>query len=146
MWGLVWSLAAVSEQSVLQKQLSVREDPPSCEELARQHDNIEESLQKLIDPDIFPAYVPMRAANCLLILQPSEVELYRQWMIDPHSKGLAYLVVDKMPDLPVDSAVKLARAGLEGVHAESLKIRLKSTDIPEIRQVLQDIQSQETEK
>ena len=143
MWVLMSALASAQEQSQVHKQLSVRDKPPSCTELAKQHENLVEELHGLIHQDITPSYVPMRAASCLLELQPLQVDVYRHWMIDPHSKGLAYLVVSTMPDLPVESAVFLARAGLEGVHSESLKIRLERLEIPEVHQAIQDIQLQE---
>jgi hypothetical protein len=135
MWVfLVASLQA--ENATVFKQLANRDGPPDCSSLAVQTADIKAQLSELIEADAKPSYVPMRAANCLLELYPSDVETYVKWMSKPEYRGLAFLVIGKIDSLPIDVGVTLARAGLEAVHSEEIATRLQKVEVPEIQQVL----------
>ena len=72
MW--IFLMAALqAENTTLIRQLSARDGAPSCTVLAEQTENIQKELLSLISSDAKPSYVPMRAANCLLDLYPSDV-------------------------------------------------------------------------
>jgi len=135
MW-LIFASIVQAEEPTLQRQLSQRDGSPSCTVLAEQHDNIQIKLQQLVSVDIKPSYVPMRAAGCLLELYPRDVETYREWMVAPENKGLAFLVINKMETMPVDVSVSLAQSGLEGTHAKGIRIRLESVRVAEVQQLL----------
>ena len=135
MWLILLQIAN-AENPTLIRQLSLRDGSPSCTKLAEEHTGLQEELQQLISADIRPSYVPMRAANCLLELYPTDLETYKLWMISPENRGLAFLVINKMESLPLEVSVPLAQAGLEGVHSKGVRIRLEGVGVPEIQQVL----------
>jgi hypothetical protein len=136
MWALILIQLSSANPPLIQ-QLSARDGSPSCQVLEQKHGNIQLELQQITFSDVSPSYVPMRAANCLLELYPSDVETYKEWMISPESKGLALLVVNKMEMLPVDVAIPLAIAGLNGAHKKGVLIRLEKVSVPQIQELLQ---------
>ena len=46
------------------------------------------------------------------------------------------MVVGKMESLPLEVAVELAKAGLDGVHSKGIQSRLERVDVPQIQQLL----------
>ena len=64
------------------QQLSKRDGAPNCYDLSTQQENLQQELKTIIQQDVKPSYVPMRAAQCLLELYPTDVETYRNWMVD----------------------------------------------------------------
>ena len=135
MWFIFASIVQ-AEEPTLQRQLSQRDSIPSCALLVTQHDNLQMKLQQLVNADIKPSYVPMRAAGCLLELYPRDVDTYREWMIAPENKGLAFLVINKMEKMPVEVSVSLAQSGLEGAHAKGVRTRLERVRVVEIQELL----------
>ena len=137
---LLLTMNIADANSVLLQQLSAKDGSSSCLQLAQENDNIQAELQQIVIADIRPSYVPMRAAKCLLRLYPEDVNTYREWMINPEQKGLAYLVVNQMSSLPIDVSLALASQGLNGPLEEELRIRLHQVSIPEIQQLLHDVE------
>lgn len=117
--------------------LSVRHDPPTCHELEKLSSEPLADLLVLVHEVKQPAWVGMRAAGCVVQRHGAEAEpeLVR-WVTSSDTLGLARLVASSIDALPPQVAVRVAGAGLEGVHREDQRARLASSTLPEVRALL----------
>jgi len=134
---LLPALAKTPAEVELQRQLSLRDNPPSCEILQTQHDDLQEKLKRLVVEDVKPSYVPMRAARCLLQLFPEDLETYRVWVAKKETLGLTRLTVSQLEMMPREISVSLVEGILQGENATTVLPQLEKIDIPEIHSVLQ---------
>jgi len=114
----------VSHTQELIVQLSARDHQLSCSTLSSSQ--LKKDLVEIVDTIERPPWVPMRAAACLTELYPqdSKEDLIR-WISAPNKKGLAFLIAGQLSKIPDDSAISIAKAGLEGPHALDIRVRLE---------------------
>jgi hypothetical protein len=93
-------------------------------------------LAQLTEPALAPAYVPMRAAHCLVQRFGAEAEpIVAPWMSDPARSGQALVVVGALDALPADAALRLGAAALSGADErarERIARRLKASIHPQV--------------
>jgi hypothetical protein len=93
-------------------------------------------LAQLTEPALAPAYVPMRAAHCLVERFGAEAEpIVAPWMSDPGRSGQALVVVGALDALPADAALRLGTAALAGADErarERIARRLKASIHPQV--------------
>jgi hypothetical protein len=73
------------------------------------HASVDE-LVAMTDPAIQPPWVPVRAAECLVVTYPAEkrvAETILPWLDDPARKGLALVVAQHVDLLPADLRSKV---------------------------------------
>ncbi len=112
-------------QEALYRALIVREGAPTCAELAPLSPTLVEDLVYLTENAKQPAWVGIRAAECLLTdHQEAALPVILGWMGRSDSKGFALVAVEKLDRMPLDRAKAVAQAGLAGPLAESLRPRI----------------------
>jgi hypothetical protein len=121
-----------SEAASVEAALRVRHDPPSCEALVAGLRDPAAALAAVVETVELPPWVPLRAARCAARL-PSAEPAVRRWVVDAARPGLAEVVVDALRQVEPARAVPLARAALAGPHADRIRERLATSDVPALR-------------
>jgi hypothetical protein len=91
-------------------------DPVACNTLGAADDALYAHLVELAQPDVTPAVVPMRAAQCLLEVFGEHAGLdgvVLPWMRSPSTYGFALLVASRADSLPTTLAVAAVNAARE---------------------------------
>lgn len=120
-------------QEALYRALTVREGAPTCAALATLSPTLVEDLIFLTEHAKQPAWVGVRAAECLLAEhQEAAMPVLVGWMGRADAKGFALLTIEKLDAMPIDRAMSLAQAGLAGPMAEALRPRIARLAKPEL--------------
>lgn len=93
----------------------VPRDGVSCDALGEATPALRAELFELAQSDVMPPWVPMRAADCLIVRYAADAELVPMitpWLTDPERRGLALVVLDRLASLPEADAIALARTAL----------------------------------
>lgn len=88
-------------------------DGVSCASLGEATPALRDDLLALAAPGVEPPAVPIRAAQCLVALFPTDpafADAATAWMKDPERAGLALVVAGGVDALPEPTAVRLAEA------------------------------------
>ncbi len=121
-------------QQTLYDALVKRHDPPTCDQLDSLSTDIVSDLAWLVDHATQPAWVGLRAAQCLLLAHPVESQaVYQRWLSTDGHRGLAILMTQKADQLPLEVATTLTRTALEGPERLEVQRRLADSDTPELR-------------
>lgn len=133
---VVLGVASAAEPSpsqlVLYKQLSARHMEQSCGELVESDEGAVADLVWLAENSEQPAWVAIRAADCVLELEPTSPAATR-WVTTPALKGLAITTVQKLDRMPLAVSESVARAALSGPLSEALAPRIARLERPELR-------------
>ncbi len=122
------------EAARVQSALSVRHDPPGCAALTAELQAPREALVQVVETVTMPAWVPMRAAGCLVELYPEqESERLVAWVTDPEWAGAGRLVLLQLDTMPESVALKVGEASLGGPLAELAAERLDASERPALR-------------
>ena len=124
----------VDELTAVHRALSSRDAPPSCDQVEALTSDPVATLTTILREHELPPQAPMRAAACLIEGHAEAVadELVA-WMSSEADRGLALLVVQRLDDLPLGVAVRVAEAGLGGpVHQETVDA-LAESERPELQ-------------
>lgn len=117
-------------------------DGMSCAQLGTADATLRDQLLSLTAPDLMPPSVPIRAAECLVELYPTDPTVhtaFTAWMSDSERAGLALLVIGRLDRLPLTTAVQLATAALQTPDTTMrarFQSRLTQSPIPEVRAVV----------
>ena len=124
---------AENTHTTLVQYLSVH-DGFSC---ARLHNPVLADLSRIVEEVDKPAWVPMRAVACMIEIYPKESQPdLERWIIDPHRKGLAFLIAGQVDKLPDQVALSVVKKGLQGPHAIDIRSRLEKLDDPRLQSIL----------
>lgn len=119
------------------KAMVPRDGAPPCSETDKLADAPAADYTWLVDHIAMPGWVPLRAADCLITGHDTDPEVqmsFLRWVVDPGSKGVGFLLLDRIDELPVDLAVKLAtRAVTEGPDPKAAKDRVKKSKNGDVR-------------
>ncbi len=130
--------AAVAEptagQLALYDALKVRHDPPACAALAALTPDPVGDLAWLVDHAEQPAWVGVRAVECLLQAH-AEAASPRliAWVTDPGKRGVALIAANELPRVAEAQALPLARALMAGPHAALAGPRLALDPRPAVQ-------------
>ena len=125
-----------TETTSLVTQLSARDSQLDCTQLPTTE--LRTELISIVDTVERPPWVPMRAAACLAELFPAESqEDLLRWIATPDKKGLAFLIAGQLPKLPDDIAKNVAQAGLNGPHAQEIRLRITKQNDPRLAPLLE---------
>lgn len=122
-------------EDLVYRALSVRHPTPDCAAVEALTPTPVPTLLQMVDEAQQPPWVPMRAAECLVVRHPEEIrDRLDRWVVEPELRGLGLLVINRLDDLPLDLAKELAaRAIAEGPEPEKTKARLLRLETPELR-------------
>ncbi len=107
--------------------LSHRDGAPACASLGEE-DDLEFQLQlvNVVQTIEMPPWAPMNAAGCLMEMFPTQSRsLFRTWLEQEDTKGLAIKLALQMDQLPLDLQLELVPLALSGPHSDSLLPRLE---------------------
>ncbi len=123
-------------QQALYDALVVRHDPPSCDSLTAMTPDPVTDLAWLVDHATAPAWVGMRAAQCLLTSHARASQAtFEGWLATEGHRGLAILFTQQVDQLPLDVAQALSRSALAGPDRAEVERRLLDSDVPGIREL-----------
>lgn len=126
-------------QQVLYRALTIRDPAPDCAELSLLSEDPVGDLSYIVAHADQPPWAAMRAAGCLLSEHhEAALPLIEGWLQSPQQKGLAILVATQLDSLPEPVALDLARRGLAGPHAASLRSRIARSERPAVQQLAGD--------
>ncbi len=92
--------------------LSMRHPVP-CGELLAHSETPVETLLHVVDHTSMPPWAPMRAAECLMEVHPTEIESrLLRWVTTPELKGLGRLTLGQLDRMPVEVATRVATEAL----------------------------------
>ncbi len=128
------TLSPTPGQQALYDALVVRHDPPTCAALDAMSPDPVTDLAWLVDNATAPAWVGMRAAQCLLVGHPVEAQPHFEGWLSTHGhRGLAILFTQRVDELPLPVATSLTRTALAGPERSEVQPRLVQSEVPEIR-------------
>jgi hypothetical protein len=82
---------------------------------------VRDELLALTDPTVMPAWVPIRAASCLVeefSSDPVVVDAAASWVMDPARAGLGFVVARRIDEFSVADGVRISRAAAAGPDLE----------------------------
>lgn len=121
-------------QQAMYDALVKRHSPPTCDALAAMSPAVVTDLAWLVDNATAPAWVGLRAAQCLLVAHPMASQaIYQDWLSTDGHRGLAILLTQKVDELPLEVATALSRTALAGPERAEVQRRLADCDVPELR-------------
>lgn len=124
-------------QAAMVRALSARDGSPSCAELAElSTDPLSDHLY-IVNNVSSPPWVGMRAAECVITQHPEAgAETMRAWVTTPELKGLGWLVLRNLDDMPRELALGLAQTAIaDGPDPAGARKRVKRAKTEEIRAV-----------
>ena len=131
-------------QEALYRALLVRDAGPTCAELVPLSPTLVDDLIFLAENAKQPAWVGVRAAECLLSdHQEAALPVIIGWMGRADAKGFALLTIDTLDKMPLDRARTLAQAALTGPLAESMRPRIARLSTPALAALAQPGPSQQ---
>ena len=127
-----------SSQSALYDALKGRENPPTCEVLAKLSPQLADDLIWLMDHAKQPAWVGVRAAYCVLTQhaddKATEIDT---WVTDPDRRGLAILTIGFLDKLPDQHVERIAAKALAGPHAADARKHLSESGNPRLMKLVE---------
>ena len=125
-------------QLAVYEALKGREDPPTCETLAKLSDQLPDDLIWLMDHANQPAWVGVRAAYCVLTEYADEkAEQIDTWVTDPERRGLAIMTIGFLDKMPDEHMERLAAKALAGPHAADAKKHLSESGDPKLMKLVE---------
>lgn len=123
-----------ASQQALYTALSGRHLEQSCAQLTDLSATPQDDLVWLAENAEQPAWVAVRAAECVLELyaEPASPTIQR-WMQSEATLGLAIVTTQHLDGLPLRQAKTLVQAGLSGPLAAQLRPRVERLTVPELR-------------
>ena len=95
-----------------------------CQELSK---TSFDSFYFIVENIQTPPWAAMRAAQCMLEIYPAEgTEIYKKWMNEPDTLGLAILIVNQIEQLPNDVLNTLFPHLSTSPHLEKIKTTILS--------------------
>ena len=130
------SAAESKEELSLDKILSAHDDT-ACRELPYRTKEPWVELNVIVEEVLQPPWAGMRAATCMIESYPeASKDLFLGWMMDENKKGLAYLLAANIDRFPVEAALALVQAALDGPHAQGCKTRFMNSEQSAVRDAL----------
>ena len=125
-------------QTALYDALKARENPPTCDALAKLSPQVADDLIWIMDHAYQPAWVGIRAAHCVLAKHADEkAPEIDTWVTDPERRGLAILTIgflDKMSDAHIE---RIAAKALSGPHAADARKHLSESGDPKLMKLVE---------
>jgi hypothetical protein len=121
-------------EAALIQQLSLRDGSPPCAEMEASLPAPAASLKAVVQNVQMPPWVPMRAAECLLVghATESKPELL-DWVTRPELKGLGLLALGRLDAMPVELATEVATTAIaRGPDPASARVRVARAVNPAI--------------
>lgn len=123
-------------QLALYDALKVRHDPPACAALGALTADPVGDLAWLVENAQQPAWVSVRAVECLLQAHAEAAAPRLQaWVADPGMRGVALIAANELPRVAEAQALPLARALMAGPHAALAGPRLALDPRPAVQAV-----------
>ena len=118
----------------MHRALSHRDGAPPCAEIEALSEAPVDDLKYVVNHISAPPWAGMRAAQCLIERHPAAIEAELDlWVTDPGRVGLGILVLNRLDDLPVDTAVRVASLALEkGSERMGAEKRVAAAARPEV--------------
>ena len=121
-------------QLAVYRALSGRHFEAGCGALTELSPTLADDLVWLAENSHQPAWVAVRAADCVLALEPAAADLAaRRWMGSTGFKGLALVTVQHLDAMPLEQSKGLVEVGLAGPLGETLRPRLSRLNTPELQ-------------
>jgi hypothetical protein len=141
--GAAWGAASEAAeppsaaQQAIYEALLPRHAEPDCAAVDRLSPDPLRDLRFVVDNAQTPAWVPMRAAQCIVVRHAAEAEAeIGAWLVDPQRKGLAILAADGLDHVPAPLAERFAQKAVQGPWAAELRPRLGRCAHPGVRAVV----------
>jgi hypothetical protein len=126
----------VDELTAVVRALSARDAAPACDEVEALVSDPVATLSEVVQTVEMPPYAPMRAATCLVDGHAEEVaDLLVGWVTAEAQRGLGLLVVQRLDDLPLGVAVRIAERGRGGPVDPELTEALRASERPELQEL-----------
>jgi hypothetical protein len=126
--------APSADEAAMIRLLSTKDSPPACGDVEALSPSPVSALQHIVVGVSRPPTVAMRAADCLIVGHGAEVPaVLQQWVVDPNTRGLALLVLDRLDRVPAPVALEVAKAALSGPHAGLASPRIARSAYPEVK-------------
>jgi len=123
-------------QMALYDALKVRHDPPACAAVSALSPDPVADLAWLVDHAEQPAWVGVRAVECLLQAHAEAAGPRLQaWVADAGKRGVALIAANELPRVAEAQALPLARALMAGPHAALAGPRLALDPRPAVQAV-----------
>ena len=121
-------------QMTVYRALSARHFEAGCESLKPLSSTLADDLVWLAENTHQPAWVAVRAADCVLALEPAAADAAaRRWMGSADFKGLALVTVQHLDAMPLEQSTALVTVGLAGPLEETLRPRLSRLSTPQLK-------------
>ncbi len=128
--------APSARQQALYDAFSARDAGPACSSLGPVDADLHADLMFLVEQAVQPPWVAVRAADCLLQLDPLGTQAAaRRWVVAQDSRGLALLALAKLDSLPRPMAIDLAQTARRGALAADATPRIAKAQTAEIRAI-----------
>lgn len=128
--------APSARQQALYDAFSARDAGPACDSLGPVDSALSADLMFLVEQAVQPPWVAVRAADCLLQLDPLGTQsAARRWVVAQDSRGLALLTLGKLDSLPRPMAIDLAQTARRGALAADATPRIAKAQTAEIRAI-----------
>jgi len=131
--------AATPSQVAMHRALSHRDGSPPCADIEALSKKPVEDLKFIVEHVPAPPWAGMRAAQCLIEHHPAAIDAELDtWVTDPQLAGLGILVLNRLDDLPVETARRVAALALEsGSERIGAKKRVAAAARPEVRELVE---------
>ena len=125
-------------QTALYDALKARENPPTCETLAKLSPQVADDLIWLMDHAYQPAWVGIRAAYCVLTKHADEkAPEIDTWVTDPERRGLAILTIGFLNKMSDEQMERIAAKALSGPHAADAHKHLSESGDPKLMKLVE---------
>lgn len=132
--GLAEQPAPSESQLAVYQALSGRHFEAGCGSLQALSKTLADDLVWLAENTHQPAWVAVRAADCVLALEPATADAAaRRWMGSADFKGLALVTVQHLDAMPLEQSSALVQVGLAGPLGETLRPRLSRLSTPQLK-------------
>lgn len=123
----------------LHRALSYRHALP-CAEIEALTDDPVADLLAAVEQIEQPPWAPMRAAQCLVASHATTIRAdLERWVVVPEQKGLGLLALGMLDQMPVETAVPVARLALrDGPDREAARLRVGRSTVPEVRALVEE--------
>ena len=127
-----WTPSA--EEEAVYRALSVRDPVPSCEEVESLATDPVATLLVVVERASMPPWAGMRAAECLTSRHSEAIaEEIKAWVAQEETRGLAYLALNNLDDMPEALALEVASVALAGPLADSAATRIERSEVPSVK-------------
>jgi len=121
----------------MHRALSARDGAPPCEDIEALSEAPVEALLYIVDNATQPPWAGVRAAECLTQRHAAEAQPHiERWVQGADTRGFALVAFNNISAMPVEVALPIARAAINGPLAADARPRLEKVDNDEIQALL----------